>query len=94
MTRANIATTTAANDASILDIDPDWPHSWFSIELESQLFINDQTVIDGYTQPGASANTNAVGQGLNSILRIEINGAGVGNFRPHARRADSPRHEQ
>ncbi len=80
VTRANIATTTAANDASILDIDPDWAHSWFSIELESQLFINDQTVIDGYTQPGAMVNTNAVGQGLNSILRIEINGAGVDNI--------------
>jgi hypothetical protein len=82
VTRANIARTTAANDASILDIDPDWPHSWFSIELGSQLLINEQTVIDGYTQPGASANTNPVGQGLNSVLRIEINGAGVRNIRP------------
>lgn len=74
VTQANVAATTATNDASILDIDPDWAHSWFSIELESKLVITDEVIIDGYTQPGAVANTNAVGQGLNSILRIEING--------------------
>ncbi len=77
VTKANIATTSAANDASILNIDPDWSHSWFSIELLSQLLINDGTIIDGYTQPGSIKNTNIVGQGLNSVLKIEINGAGA-----------------
>ena len=77
VTKANIATTTATNDASIVNIDPDWSHSWFSIELLSQLLINDGTIIDGYTQPGAIKNTNVVGQGLNSVLKIEINGAGA-----------------
>jgi hypothetical protein len=74
VTQANISTTSAANDTSILDIDPDWAHSWFSIELDSKLSITDEVVIDGYTQPGTSGNTNPVGQGLNSILRVEING--------------------
>jgi len=36
--------------------------------------ITDAVTIDGYTQPGASANTNPVGQGLNTALRIEIDG--------------------
>jgi IPT/TIG domain/S-layer homology domain len=31
--------------------------------------------IDGYTQSGASANTHPVGQGLNTVLRIEIDAA-------------------
>lgn len=40
--------------------------------------ISESVTIDGYTQPGASANTNPFGQGLNSTLRIEINGDSVG----------------
>jgi parallel beta-helix repeat protein len=31
-------------------------------------------VIDGYTQPGASPNTNPPGQGFNTVLKIEIRG--------------------
>jgi hypothetical protein len=35
--------------------------------------------IDGYTQSGASPNTQAFGQGLNTVLRIQVTGgAGVG----------------
>ena len=35
--------------------------------------------IDGYTQSGASANTQPFGQGLNTVLRIQVTGgAGVG----------------
>ena len=35
--------------------------------------------IDGYTQSGASANTHPFGQGLNTVLRIQVTGgAGVG----------------
>ena len=44
--------------------------------------ITDPVIIDGYTQPGASANTNSVasGLGLNTVLKIELDGtnAGVG----------------
>jgi CSLREA domain-containing protein len=38
--------------------------------------ISDPVVIDGYTQPGASANTLAVGD--NAVLLVELNGAGLG----------------
>jgi hypothetical protein len=34
--------------------------------------ISQPVTIDGYTQPGASANTGAVGQALNGVLLIEI----------------------
>ena len=42
--------------------------------------ITDPVVIDGYTQPGASANTNPVGAGLNTVLKIILDGsvAGIG----------------
>jgi hypothetical protein len=44
--------------------------------------ITDPVVIDGYADhgDGASENTNPVGQGLNTVLKIELNGtnAGVG----------------
>src|SRR6201999_582611 len=74
VTPANVAATTAVDDGTIGDIDPDWPRSWFSIAPSSPLpLINDAATIDGLTQPGASANTNPVGQGLNNVLRVEIN---------------------
>ncbi|HET6546009.1 MAG TPA: CSLREA domain-containing protein [Rhodanobacteraceae bacterium] len=38
--------------------------------------ITEAVVIDGYTQPGATPNTLAIGD--NAVLRIEINGSGVG----------------
>jgi hypothetical protein len=35
-------------------------------------------VIDGYSQPGASPNTNGPGQGTNAVIRIElVNGGGI-----------------
>ena len=39
--------------------------------------ITDPVIIDGYTQPGASSNTLAVGN--NAVLRIELNGISAGN---------------
>jgi S-layer homology domain len=39
--------------------------------------ITEAVTVDGYTQPGSSANTNAVGLGLNTVLRIEIAGTGT-----------------
>lgn len=71
-----VAVTAAASDGAIGNIDPDWPQSWWTIRPQSSLpTISDPIVIDGFTQTGASANSNAVGSGLNSVLRIEINGA-------------------
>ena len=37
--------------------------------------ITDPVIIDGYTQPGASPNINPVGQGLNTVLKIELDGS-------------------
>jgi hypothetical protein len=77
---SDIAVTTAASDANISDIDPDWPHSWFSIQPTSPLpDITKSVTIDGYSQPGSSVNSNPVGQGLNTVLRIEIDGASAGD---------------
>ncbi len=39
--------------------------------------ITSPVTIDGYTQPGSSPNTQPVGQGLNTTLRIEIDGTGT-----------------
>jgi hypothetical protein len=37
--------------------------------------ITQSVTIDGYTQPGASANTNSPTMGLNTVLTIELSGA-------------------
>jgi hypothetical protein len=39
--------------------------------------ITDALVIDGYTQPGATANSNPPGQGSNAALKIELDGTNV-----------------
>jgi hypothetical protein len=40
--------------------------------------ITGVVTIDGYTQPGSSANTNAPNQGTNAVLQIEIDGTNTG----------------
>jgi hypothetical protein len=40
--------------------------------------ITDPVIIDGYTQTGASPNTNGPGSGSNSVLLIEIDGTNAG----------------
>src|SRR5262249_25768635 len=85
VTLANVAVTTT-DDASLPTsganaVDPDWNHSWFSIRPTSALpDITHAVTIDGYTQSGASANTNAVGQGLNTVLKVEIDGENAGQL--------------
>jgi hypothetical protein len=47
-----------------------------TISPKSQLpTITDHVVIDGYSQPGASANTQAAGS--NAVLRVELSGAQI-----------------
>ena len=83
-----VVTTFEANDANITNRDPDWPHSWFSIQVIRELpNITEAVVIDGYTQGSATSNpliddnatpnTNPaeLGLGLDTVLRIEIDGA-------------------
>ncbi|HEX2474264.1 MAG TPA: right-handed parallel beta-helix repeat-containing protein, partial [Lacipirellulaceae bacterium] len=74
VTLSNVTATTAVNDGAIPNIDPDWPHSWYSIKPASELpTITSRVVMDGYTQPGARANTLAVGK--NTVLKVEIDGS-------------------
>ena len=40
--------------------------------------ITDAVTINGYSQTGALANTNPTGQGLNTVLKIEIDGTNAG----------------
>ncbi len=79
VTAASASTTTAANDSLIADIDPDWPHSWYSIKPDSALpQVTQPVVIDGYSQTGSLVNTNSTGSGLNTRLRIEVTGVNAG----------------
>ncbi len=39
--------------------------------------ITEPVIIDGFTQPGSSANTQPAGQGLNAVLQIQIDGTGA-----------------
>ncbi len=41
--------------------------------------VTDPVVIDGYTQPGASPNTNPPALGTNAVLQIELDGTNAGN---------------
>jgi hypothetical protein len=74
VSRGNKVSTTAADDALIGDIDPDWAHSWWTIKPASALpALAVPVVIDGYSQPGASPNT--LTRGDNAVLRIELDGS-------------------
>src|SRR5438094_308822 len=39
--------------------------------------ITDAVTINGYSQPGASANTNGPNQGTNAVILIEIDGTNL-----------------
>jgi hypothetical protein len=74
VSRSMIAVTAAADDGTIADIDPDWPHSWYSIETAGFAFaplFSNNVMIDGLSQPGSVPNTNPSGA-LNSVLKIEL----------------------
>ena len=67
----NTANATGGPDHICFDIPGSGVHT---ITLTSALpNISDAVVIDGYTQPGASANTLSTGD--NAVILIEINGA-------------------
>jgi hypothetical protein len=73
-------------DADITDFDPDYvgtPFSWFRIRpVASELPALARTVtIDGYTQPGARANTVAAPGISDAILKIELDGQDNNFFR-------------
>lgn len=69
--------TAATSDSMIADIDPDHPHSWWSITPTSGLPpVTDPVIIDGYTQQGALVNTQE--HTSSAVLRIELDGTGAG----------------
>lgn len=72
------ANANAGTDTIAFAIPGAGPHT---IQPASPLpTITDPVVIDGYTQSGASANTNSVasGLGLNTVLKIELDGTDAG----------------
>jgi parallel beta-helix repeat protein len=72
VTVARIAPTSASDDSLIADLDPDSPHSWWSIQPQSLLpEISDAVAIDGFSQPGSRPNTMA--EGDDAVRLIEIN---------------------
>ena len=81
-----LATTTVADDANLpktgsLAVDPDWMHSFYSIQLSSSLpEITDAVVIDGYTQTGSSANSNPIALPANTVLRVELTSVARNDF--------------
>lgn len=71
------ANTSPGMDMIIFNISGAGPHT---INLLSPLpTITSPVTIDGYTQPGASPNTNPVEQGLNTVLKIVLNGSSAGS---------------
>ncbi len=72
----SLVAATQQDDAFITDFDPDYPgpgYSWFIIQPATSLpNLTEAVSINGYSQPGASANTLASGN--NAMLRIEIDG--------------------
>ena len=72
----NAANSNSGKDTVAFNISGAGPHT---IQPTSTLpTITDPVVIDGYTQPGASANTNGPGLGSNAVLQIELDGTSAG----------------
>ena len=78
----NAANALAGTDAIHFDIPGTGPHT---IQPGAPTFqlpeVTDPVVIDGYTQPGASPNTNAPDEGTNAVWMVEIDASntnGVG----------------
>ncbi len=72
----NAANATGGTDTIAFNIPGSGPHT---IQPSSPLpSVTDPVIIDGYTQPGASPNTNPAGSGINALLQIELDGSSAG----------------
>lgn len=81
------ANSDPGSDTIAFNIPGPGPHT---IQPASDLLaITDPVTIDGYTQPGASPNTNGPGLGSNAVIRIELDGGGARFFGLHIRAGDS-----
>ncbi|PON17365.1 hypothetical protein C2W62_13580 [Candidatus Entotheonella serta] len=75
----NITTTTAATDALLVNPDPDFAKSWYSIALTDGLSpITSPVILDGSTQPGFSGTpiievdgTGATGGSQENLVTLE-----------------------
>jgi CSLREA domain-containing protein len=77
VTLANVTVTAASDDTAIVGIDPDWPHSWWSILPTSPLpAVTKQVFIDGYAQAGAVFNSFTAS--TRAVLRVELDGSSAG----------------
>ncbi len=66
-----VTATLATDDANITDMDRDWPHSWYSIQIDTRLTASRNPVlIDGYSQIGAVRNSDP--DAFNGVLRVEL----------------------
>jgi small nuclear ribonucleoprotein (snRNP)-like protein/putative NADH-flavin reductase len=72
----NCANTTLGTDTISFNIPGSGVHT--ISPLSALPAITDPVIIDGYTQPGASPNTNGPKQGDNANLLIELNGSNAG----------------
>ncbi len=79
-----MANVTSGGDTVAFDIPPGdsgfiTASGHWRISIGSELpFVDDNVVIDGYSQPGASENTLTPAQGgSNAVLKIEVQNAGV-----------------
>lgn len=76
----HVMSTSAVNDADIADMDPDWPHSWYRIQPTVALpAITEPVILNGYTQSGTSRNSGGPLEGLDTVLRIELDGSQAGS---------------
>lgn len=77
----NAANTNAGADTISFNIPPDNPgcntNAICTIQPTIALpaITNDATTIDGFSQPGASPNSNPFGQGLNAVYKIVLDGS-------------------
>ena len=74
---ANHSANLSEADTIAFDIPGAGPHT--IQPLTALPTITDPVVVDGYTQPGASPNTNPTGSALNTVLKIELDGGAAGN---------------
>ena len=51
--------------------------------------ITDPVIVDGYTQPGSSPNSNGPELGSNTVITIELDGSGAGGVVEHGLRIDA-----
>ncbi len=71
------ANTNAGPDTIAFDIPGSGGHT--ITPLTALPHVTESLTIDGYTQPGASANTNPFGQPWNAVVLIEIDGENLGS---------------